>query len=412
VTGQPAARLGDMIAHTESAFGFGLGGEIGLGVGLALLTVATGGSDLLVLGAVGGAVALTGGGALMGMNIGSTYGDTAGAITTGALNVLTNGRPAARAMADIAVCDQHSLPQPIATGSTTVFINGMPAARLGDLTVCDARISTASNNVVIGGGTGTFAAVSGEVPQVLVNVATAMAVGGAAVALGGGGAAAFASAGWAGVGVFGLQSAGGIGGGLAGGFLGGKLGGAVDPVHGAAWGQAIGGLGGGVGGGLAGGAAAGGLGLGSAEGSGTSGLTGDAASSSAATPADLAKSWQGTDPYPGVDNWTNTTLPKGTRVYGASPGQGSFYTSADGVSGTDGTAASYYDSLQIAPNTTDPNYPAYRSGITEYEVNTDNLPAATSTASANPGNGGGGATQFFVPDYKTGLTPVQTVPFK
>ncbi len=251
MTGLPAARLGDAIAHTESAFGFGLGGEIGLGVGLALLTVATGGSDLLVLGAVGGAVALTGGGALMGMNIGSTYGDATGQVTTGSPTVLTNGRPAARAVADVAVCDEHNLPQQIATGSTTVFINGMPAARLGDHTVCDARISTASNNVVIGGGTGTYAAISGEVPAIAVTIARDMAIGGTAVALAAGGGAAFAAAGWAGLGVFGLQAGGGLAGGALGALGGGALGSAIDPVHGGAWGQAIGGFGGGLGGGAA-----------------------------------------------------------------------------------------------------------------------------------------------------------------
>ena len=100
------------------------------------------------------------------------------------------------------------------------------------------------------------------------------------------------------------------------------------------------------------------------------------------------------------------------RVFGATPGQGSFYTTADGIQSTDGTAQSYYDNLQIAPNRTNTSYPPYRSGVTEYEVNTDNLPAATSNALANPKNGSGGAPQYFIPDYQSGLTPVRTVPFK
>ncbi len=253
----PAARQGDAISHTDSAFGFGLGGAIGLAAGLALLTVATGGADLAVLAAIGGAVALTGGGALAGMNIGATYGSPTGDIVTGSPNVHVNAQNAARALADMAVCDDHDAPQKIATGSTSVFINGMPAARLGDLTICDARISSASSNVFIGGGTGSFANISPEVPQLAVDVAASMVIAGSAVALGAGGAAAYASAGWAGAGVFGLQAAGGIAGGAALGAAGKSIGGALDGARGAAWGEAIGGLGGG----LAGGAAAGRLGV-------------------------------------------------------------------------------------------------------------------------------------------------------
>lgn len=404
MSGLPAARLGDSVSHTDAAFGFALGGEIGLAVGLALLTAATGGADLLVLAAIGGAVAATGGGALAGMNIGRTYTNAAGDILTGSPTVATNSRPAARTLADTAICDNHDGPQQIATGSTTVFINGVPAARLTDETVCDARISSASTNVFIGGGTGTYANVSGEVPKLAVEIATGMAIGGTAVALGAGGAAAFAAAGWAGVGVFGLQAGGGLAGGAGGAFLGGKIGGAIDPVHGAAWGEAIGGLGGGIGGGLAGGAAGEGLGL-------TGAGEGDIAAAGQ-TPADQARAFQGDgDKYPGVDDWTNTTLPKGTVVYGATPGQGSFYTTADGLASTDGTAQGYYDKLQIAPGT-NADYPPYRSGVTAYQVNTDNLPAASSQALANPGNGSGGANQYYIPDYKTGLTPLNTTPFK
>jgi uncharacterized Zn-binding protein involved in type VI secretion len=365
-----AARLGDSVAHTDSGFGFGMGGLLGLAAGALLVgaTIATGGAALAVVAAVGGAVALTGGGALEGMSIGATYGHTVGDIATGSPTVWTNGAQAARTLADVADCQDHSGPQQIATGSTSVFINGVPAARLGDHTVCDARISTASANVFIAGG-------------------------------------------WAGAGVFGLQAAGGIGGGLLGGALGGAIGGAIDPVHGAAWGQAVGGLGGGVGGGLAGGAAAEGLGLSGAGSGGTANLAAGDAAADGATPADQARAFQGQDPYPGTDNWTNTNLPKGTVVYGATPGQGSFYTTADGLASTDGTAQGYYDALQIAPGT-NPAYPPYRSGVTAYQVNTDNLPAASSQALANPGNGAGGAPQYYIPDYQTGLTPIGTTPFK
>ncbi len=120
-----------------------------------------------------------------------------------------NGAQAARALADVADCQNHSGPQQIATGSTSVFINSVPAARLGDNTVCDARISTASANVFIGGGTAAYAAISAEVSPLAVTIARDMAIGGTAVALGAGAGAGFLAGGWAGAGVFGLQAAGG-----------------------------------------------------------------------------------------------------------------------------------------------------------------------------------------------------------
>jgi uncharacterized Zn-binding protein involved in type VI secretion len=250
MTGIPAARFGDTVSHTDAGFGFDCGGLLGLAAGALLVgaTIATGGAALAVVAAVGGAVALTGGGALAGMNIGSTYGQVEGDITTGSPNVIINTLLAARTLADIAICHDHDGPQQIATGSTSVFFNRMPAARLGDQTVCDARISSASPNVIIGGGTAQYAAISAEVSPLAVTVARDMAIGGAAVALGAGAGAAFLAAGWAGVGVFGLQAGAGIAGSVAGGLVGGAIGGAIDPVHGAAWGQAGGSLLGGIGG--------------------------------------------------------------------------------------------------------------------------------------------------------------------
>lgn len=86
-----------------------------------------------------------------------------------------------------------------------------------------------------------------------------MVIAGSAVALGAGGAAAFAGAGWAGVGVFGLQAAGGLAGSLALGAAGKSIGGALDGAHGAAIGEVAGGFAGGLGGGLAAGRLASGL---------------------------------------------------------------------------------------------------------------------------------------------------------
>ncbi len=130
------------------------------------------------------------------------------------------------------------------------------------------------------------------------------------------------------------------------------------------------------------------------------------------TPSQQATAWQGSGAYPGVDTYTDVVLPKGSFVVGAAPGQSPYYTSLAGFFGTDGTAQSYYQALQIQPNLTNPAYPMYRNGVTIYQVNGD-MPAAFSPATtANPQYGVGGAPQFFVPGYQDFLTPVLSIPFK
>ncbi|UOD29533.1 PAAR domain-containing protein [Massilia violaceinigra] len=68
-------------------------------------------------------------------------------------NVFINGKPAARAIIDFAICSKHSsAPNMITSGSGTVFINGRPAARVEDTIACSAVIADGSSNVFIGGG--------------------------------------------------------------------------------------------------------------------------------------------------------------------------------------------------------------------------------------------------------------------
>jgi filamentous hemagglutinin len=99
-------------------------------------------------------------------------------------------------------------------------------------------------------------------------------------------------------------------------------------------------------------------------------------------------------------------------VVGASPGQSPFFTTIKGFDSTGGTAEGYYEGLQVQPNTTNPNYPMYRPGVTVYKVNTDSTPAATGNTLANPQYGPGNVPQLFIPGYDTSLTPLYSIPFK
>jgi len=142
-------------------------------------------------------------GAAAGGGIGEVLGSlsclpliTTGMIQTGSPNVRTNSRPAVRAHLDVDICSgmpplgfpSHPI-NPVAQGSMTVRINGMPASRVGDLTVCSARIKDGSSNVLIGGPTQTTDKISPEIPgwvnEVLLvaGLAAAVILAGPVVAL-------------------------------------------------------------------------------------------------------------------------------------------------------------------------------------------------------------------------------------
>ncbi|MBF7142696.1 MULTISPECIES: PAAR domain-containing protein [Pseudomonas] len=225
-----AARLGDPIEHTGSLTGLLAGLAIGA-IGAALI-VGTGGLA---------AVAIVGASATAGAGIGQLIGSlsvcdhSTGQIQSGSANVFINGKPAARAHLDTALCDEHGpAPQVLAQGSDTVYINGVPAARVGDRTVCDAKISSGSGNVVIGGGTQTTDSIRPEVPEwlerslLVVGLGSALVLASPIVVAAGlvGGIAGGAAGHWAGGKLFGAGSDGQklmtFGAGLLGGGLGAK----------------------------------------------------------------------------------------------------------------------------------------------------------------------------------------------
>ncbi len=168
-----AARVDDPITHSE-AQSEGVAEMLkaaawGALVGVALigLTVITGGSDLLIIGAAvaaGGTVLSAGGkGFLQGVKQGQQHVEKHGQVKTGSASVTINGRRAAAACLSLIDCDEHSGPQKMAQGSRTVTINGKMASRVGDRSTCDGVIGAGSGNVTIGGAMGQCAAISKEV---------------------------------------------------------------------------------------------------------------------------------------------------------------------------------------------------------------------------------------------------------
>jgi RHS repeat-associated protein len=118
-------------------------------------------------------------------------------------------------------------------------------------------------------------------------------------------------------------------------------------------------------------------------------------------PACQAKLWQGNGQYPGVDNWKNITLPKGSTVWGGAPGQSSFYTNSGTIQSAGNDAAKIFQGLQNSIG----SHSAYRPGMTQYVV-TQEIQVAQSVALANPQYGVGGYTQYFIPNYNQVLQPI------
>ena len=123
-------------------------------------------------------------------------------------------------------------------------------------------------------------------------------------------------------------------------------------------------------------------------------------------PASMAARAQGNARYPGVDNWVNVTLPKGSYVWGGSPNPSNFYTtnSVMNLVGNDATR------LGIGLQITRGRYPTFRAGMTMYQVNTS-ITVGYSHALANTQYGIGGFPQYYIPNtysYQNVLQPILT----
>ena len=122
------------------------------------------------------------------------------------------------------------------------------------------------------------------------------------------------------------------------------------------------------------------------------------------SPSEEARNWQGKGDYPGVDNWKDTTLKKGTAVWGGAPGQSNFYTTNGSMKSVNTNATKLYDGLQVGKGA----YPEFRPGMTKYIVNQD-ISVATSKALANPMHGNGGFDQYYIQNFENVLEPVKTL---
>jgi hypothetical protein len=149
----PAARHKDIVKHESKMLGFFAGAIAGALFGILVLS--TGGLALAAVVAVGAA-----GGYVAGAAWDAFFAESPG-VETGALGIdtteiLINDEVAAAVLCKspcyFPVVYNHD-EKVVSTGSSTVFFACRPAARQGDTLICDAKISSGSPNVIIGGGT-------------------------------------------------------------------------------------------------------------------------------------------------------------------------------------------------------------------------------------------------------------------
>jgi RHS repeat-associated protein len=120
------------------------------------------------------------------------------------------------------------------------------------------------------------------------------------------------------------------------------------------------------------------------------------------SPSMIARSWQGSKHYPGVDRWRDIVLRKGTIVYAGEPGVSGFFTTRRALMRAGNDATTLFEGMQVAPRAG-----LYRPGLTAFKVLED-TPAAFARTFANPQYGLGGLPQIYIRDFARVLRPVES----
>ena len=112
-----------------------------------------------------------------------------------------------------------------------------------------------------------------------------------------------------------------------------------------------------------------------------------------ATPSQLARSWQGTGKYIGVDDYVDTVVKKGTILYRGEPNGTEYFTTLDAIEQSGGDATNVFEGLQVEKH---PIH-GYRGEMQGYVFN-EEIASAYGITNANPQFGKGGLQQYFVPN--------------
>lgn len=111
------------------------------------------------------------------------------------------------------------------------------------------------------------------------------------------------------------------------------------------------------------------------------------------SPAEVAKSWQGSGKYPGIDNYRDVIIKKGNVIYRGEPNGTEYFTTKSAIERSGRNATKIFEGLQVEKN---PIH-GYRGTMQGFEV-VKNIRAAFGNTKANPQFGKGGLPQLYVLD--------------
>ena len=122
-------------------------------------------------------------------------------------------------------------------------------------------------------------------------------------------------------------------------------------------------------------------------------------------PAGEAAGWQGSKDYPGVDNWKNVVLEKGTILFtlyphgpaGMASAPGNYFVRGYAVRSARGNAKAFNDSVQVRHSGNATAARDMRKQLHIFVVEED-ICVGKSKAKANKKYGDGGATQYYIRD--------------
>ena len=113
------------------------------------------------------------------------------------------------------------------------------------------------------------------------------------------------------------------------------------------------------------------------------------------TPSEIARSWQGTGKYPGIDDYVDVIVEKGTVLYRGEPNGTEYFTTLDAIEQSGRDAMKLFEGLQVEKN---PIH-GYRGEMQGYIFKED-VASAYGITNANPQFGKGGLPQYYVPDVQ------------
>lgn len=119
------------------------------------------------------------------------------------------------------------------------------------------------------------------------------------------------------------------------------------------------------------------------------------------TPSDLARGFQGSPGFPGVDRFRDVTLREGQLIVAGEPGLSGFFTTLQGLRRSNNDAPALFNGLQVPPRTSSNGVTSFRPNAGIFEVLREQ-PAAVGIARAQSSSdfGVGGFPQAFLPEVQ------------